>query len=229
MRLRGLVEMQEEIQREYGRLVAVTVDEPYVNGALRAGIGASFPFLSDEDRAVAAGARRARAHGRDAPAPPADDLRPRLAAPRPRGVVRLLVLGQPDAGRAPRGLTRDHQRGAAELRATGALVDVRRGSTDAGIDAEGGLDPRVERGARALARRVRRADPRRGATISGCRRSTGDRGSCTESNGGTKGSPSTFARPAPHSPRLVKHHMTVPPSVRYRPSADWQIVADSCS
>jgi peroxiredoxin len=53
VRLRGLVEMQEEIQREYGRLVVVTVDEPYVNGALRAGLGASFPFLSDEHRAVA--------------------------------------------------------------------------------------------------------------------------------------------------------------------------------
>jgi peroxiredoxin len=53
VRLRGLVEMQEEIEREYGRLAVVTVDEPYVNGALRAGIGASFPFLSDEDRAVA--------------------------------------------------------------------------------------------------------------------------------------------------------------------------------
>ena len=45
--------MQEEIEREYGRLAAVTVDEPYVNGALRAGIGASFSFLTDEDRAVA--------------------------------------------------------------------------------------------------------------------------------------------------------------------------------
>ena len=53
VRLRGLVEMQDEIQREYGRLAVVTVDEPYVNGALRAGIGASFTFLSDEDRAVA--------------------------------------------------------------------------------------------------------------------------------------------------------------------------------
>jgi peroxiredoxin len=53
VRLRGLVEMQEEIQREYGRIAVVTVDEPYVNGALRAGLGASFPFLSDEDRAVA--------------------------------------------------------------------------------------------------------------------------------------------------------------------------------
>jgi peroxiredoxin len=53
VRVRGLVAMQEEIQREYGRIAAVTVDEPYVNGAFRAGIGAQFPFLSDEDRAVA--------------------------------------------------------------------------------------------------------------------------------------------------------------------------------
>lgn len=53
VRLRGLVEMQDEIQREYGRIAVVTVDEPYVNGALRAGLGASFPFLSDENRSVA--------------------------------------------------------------------------------------------------------------------------------------------------------------------------------
>jgi peroxiredoxin len=53
VRLRILVSMQEAVQREYGALVAVTVDEPYVNGALRAGLGADFPFLSDEDRSVA--------------------------------------------------------------------------------------------------------------------------------------------------------------------------------
>jgi peroxiredoxin len=53
VRLRGLVGMQEEIQREYGRVAVVTVDEPYVNGALRAGLGASFPWLSDEHRTVA--------------------------------------------------------------------------------------------------------------------------------------------------------------------------------
>jgi peroxiredoxin len=53
VRLRTLVTMQEEIQREHGAIVAVTVDEPYVNGAFRAGLGAAFPFLSDEDRAVA--------------------------------------------------------------------------------------------------------------------------------------------------------------------------------
>jgi peroxiredoxin len=53
VRLRNLVFLQDEIQREYGRLAVVTVDEPYVNGALRAGLGADFPFLSDVDRAVA--------------------------------------------------------------------------------------------------------------------------------------------------------------------------------
>ena len=53
VRVRNLVEMQEEIQREYGRICAVTVDEPYVNGAFRAGIGAAFPWLSDADRRVA--------------------------------------------------------------------------------------------------------------------------------------------------------------------------------
>ena len=53
IRLRTLVAMQDEIQREYGRLAAVTVDEPYANGAFRAGLGAAFPFLSDEERRVA--------------------------------------------------------------------------------------------------------------------------------------------------------------------------------
>jgi peroxiredoxin len=53
VRLGNLVALQDEIQREYGRLAVVTVDEPYVNGALRAGLGAHFPFLSDEGRGVA--------------------------------------------------------------------------------------------------------------------------------------------------------------------------------
>jgi peroxiredoxin len=53
VRVRNLVDAQEEIQREYGRIAAVTVDEPYVNGAFRAGIGADFQFLSDEERQVA--------------------------------------------------------------------------------------------------------------------------------------------------------------------------------
>src|SRR5438105_7268496 len=53
IRVRNLVEMQDEIQREYGKIAAVTVDGPYPNGAFRAGVGANFPFLSDEDRRVA--------------------------------------------------------------------------------------------------------------------------------------------------------------------------------
>lgn len=53
VRVRLLVGMQDELQREYGRLAAVTVDPPAVNGAFRAGLGAAFPFLSDEERRVA--------------------------------------------------------------------------------------------------------------------------------------------------------------------------------
>ena len=52
VRVRNLVSMQEELQREYGKIAVVTVDEPYVNGAFRAGLGAAFPFLSDADRRV---------------------------------------------------------------------------------------------------------------------------------------------------------------------------------
>ena len=53
VRVRMLVSMQDEVQREYGQIAVVTVDSPYVNGAFRAGIGADFPFLSDERREVA--------------------------------------------------------------------------------------------------------------------------------------------------------------------------------
>lgn len=53
VRLHTLVAMQDELQREYGRIAAVSVDEPYVNGAFRAGLGGAFPFLSDEERKVA--------------------------------------------------------------------------------------------------------------------------------------------------------------------------------
>jgi peroxiredoxin len=47
IRVRNLVAMQDELQREYGRIAVVTIDTPYVNGAFRAGLGADFPFLSD--------------------------------------------------------------------------------------------------------------------------------------------------------------------------------------
>ncbi len=53
VRMQNLVGLQDELQREFGRLGAVTVDEPYVNGAFRAGLGGAFPILSDVDRKVA--------------------------------------------------------------------------------------------------------------------------------------------------------------------------------
>ncbi|MGH3042217.1 MAG: redoxin domain-containing protein, partial [Gaiellaceae bacterium] len=53
VRLRNLVALQDEIQREFGRIAAVTVDEPYVNGAFRAGLGGEFPFFSDVNREIA--------------------------------------------------------------------------------------------------------------------------------------------------------------------------------
>jgi peroxiredoxin len=53
VRVRMLVALQEELTRETTSLAVVTVDPPTVNGAFRAGIGASFPFLSDEGRGFA--------------------------------------------------------------------------------------------------------------------------------------------------------------------------------
>ena len=47
VRLANIVGLQEELQREYGRIAVVTVDEPYVNGAFRAGLGADFPLMVD--------------------------------------------------------------------------------------------------------------------------------------------------------------------------------------
>ena len=53
VRLRNLVDFQDELTREYGALAVATTDEPYVNGAFRAGLGARFPFLSDAERRAA--------------------------------------------------------------------------------------------------------------------------------------------------------------------------------
>jgi peroxiredoxin len=53
VRVRMLVALQEELTRETASLAVVTVDPPTVNGAFRAGIGASFPFLSDHSRRLA--------------------------------------------------------------------------------------------------------------------------------------------------------------------------------
>lgn len=49
---RMLVEFQRELAVNYGKLVAIGVDPPRVQAAFRAGLGADWPFLADEERAV---------------------------------------------------------------------------------------------------------------------------------------------------------------------------------
>jgi peroxiredoxin len=48
--LRGLVQLQDELEVAYSRLVVVSVDPPEVQAAFRAGLGARFLFLSDAER-----------------------------------------------------------------------------------------------------------------------------------------------------------------------------------
>jgi cold shock CspA family protein len=50
MQMRLLVQYQQELSVNYCRLVAISVDPPLVSAAFRYGLGASFPFLSDERR-----------------------------------------------------------------------------------------------------------------------------------------------------------------------------------
>ncbi len=50
--MRQLVQFQQELEVNYGKLVAVSVDPPLVQAAFRAGLGAQWPFLSDEQRTI---------------------------------------------------------------------------------------------------------------------------------------------------------------------------------
>ncbi len=50
--MRQLVEFQHELAVNYGKLAAVSVDPPLVQAAFRAGLGAQWTFLSDEQRTV---------------------------------------------------------------------------------------------------------------------------------------------------------------------------------
>src|SRR5438034_1623526 len=50
--MRQLVEFQHELAVNYGKLVAVSADQPLIQAAFRAGLGAQWTFLSDEQRAV---------------------------------------------------------------------------------------------------------------------------------------------------------------------------------
>jgi cold shock CspA family protein/alkyl hydroperoxide reductase subunit AhpC len=48
--MRKLVQFQEELSVNYCKLVVISADETKVSAAYRYGLGASFPFLSDEKR-----------------------------------------------------------------------------------------------------------------------------------------------------------------------------------
>ena len=50
--MRGLVRFQSELAVNYCKLVSVSADSPRVAAAFRAGLGARWPFLSDERREV---------------------------------------------------------------------------------------------------------------------------------------------------------------------------------
>src|SRR6267154_296637 len=50
--MRQFVEFQHELRVNYGKLVAVSADPPLVQAAFRAGLGAQWAFLSDEQRTV---------------------------------------------------------------------------------------------------------------------------------------------------------------------------------
>jgi cold shock CspA family protein/peroxiredoxin len=50
--MQQLVQFQSELAVNYGKLVTVSADPPLVQAAFRAGLGAEWPFLSDERREV---------------------------------------------------------------------------------------------------------------------------------------------------------------------------------
>src|SRR5262245_39365590 len=51
---RRLVDLQDDLEVAYARIVSVSVDPAPVSAAFRAGLGARWTFLSDHDRAVLA-------------------------------------------------------------------------------------------------------------------------------------------------------------------------------
>jgi len=51
---RALVQLQDQVEVAYTRMISVSVDRPEVEAAFRAGIGARWTFLSDESRELQA-------------------------------------------------------------------------------------------------------------------------------------------------------------------------------
>ena len=52
MQLRQYVELQKELAVNYCHLAVCCVDSPEINDAFRTGLGAQYPFLSDQERKV---------------------------------------------------------------------------------------------------------------------------------------------------------------------------------
>ncbi len=50
--MRNLLQLQDEMEVAYTRIVSITVDPPEVAASFRAGLGARWTFLSDEQRSV---------------------------------------------------------------------------------------------------------------------------------------------------------------------------------
>jgi len=50
--MRQLVQFQSELAVNFGKLITVSTDAPLVGAAFRAGLGAEWPFLSDEEREI---------------------------------------------------------------------------------------------------------------------------------------------------------------------------------
>jgi peroxiredoxin len=52
VQVRHLTELQEELAVNYCHLAAISTDPPEITAAFRAGLGATFAFLSDHERKV---------------------------------------------------------------------------------------------------------------------------------------------------------------------------------
>ncbi len=194
IRVRNLVAMQDELQREYGRIAVVTIDTPYVNGAFRAGLGADFPFLSDEDRAVAEelGIVELTDEKHRPFLPLTFVLDSRLVIRRRWNGFWFWGNPTPDELRTTlREITRDEQPSYDPISRLGR---GRRRAARRRHRRAGGLDPRGLAGPRALARRVvggRAAGGRRRGLRA--RRSTGAGGRSSRSSAPATASRSTCA------------------------------------
>ncbi len=109
---RGLVQLQDQVEVAYTRMISVSVDPPEVEAAFRAGVGARWTFLSDasrelqDRRAMDVPLRRvegttaatwaARDHGHRPSSLHPDRPHALSQFENPQRVQRLLVLGPPN-------------------------------------------------------------------------------------------------------------------------------------